>query len=317
MRIVFFGTSDFAVPSLVRLKECHEIVAVVTKSDKPKGRHLLSRPSPVKPKAQELNIPLLFIEEIPQDSAIKEVKKYDADLFVVVAYGEILSSEILKIPKLDSIGLHGSLLPKYRGAAPINRAILNGDRESGVTVFRLNERMDTGDIILQKAIVILDSDNTESLSLKLSDLGANLLLEAIGLIEKGQQRFIKQKEDEATYAPKLKKEDGIIDWTKSAIQIHNQVRAMYNWPGAFSNLSGRTIKIWQTSVVSLKVEGLHKPGDIIKVEPNGIFVACGEGTLWIKELQIEGGRRMSVSDYLLGHKLGDVPFGDTPFEDSP
>ncbi len=303
MKIVFFGTSDFAVPSLIRLNGCHKIAAVVTKSDKPKGRHLLSRPSPVKSKAQELNIPLFFIDDISEDYAAKELSRYKADLFVVVAYGTILSSNILSIPKFYTIGLHASLLPKYRGAAPINLAILNGDAESGVTTFRLNEKMDTGDIILQRAIAVLDSDNAEVLSLKLSLTGADLLLETTGLVERREEQFIKQREDEATYAPKLKKEDGIIDWTKSAIQIHNQVRAVYNWPGAFSNLGGHTIKIWQSNVVDSKAKGIDKPGAVIKVEPNGIFVACGEGILCVKELQAEGGRRMPVADYLLGHKI--------------
>ncbi len=303
MRIVFFGTSDFAVPSLVKLNASHELTAVVTKSDKPKGRHLLTKFSPVKSKAQELNIPLFFIEGVPRERVISELKKYNADLFVVVAYGEILSSEVLTIPKFYSIGLHGSLLPKYRGAAPINWAILNDDKETGVTVFRMDEGMDSGDIILQRRVKILDSDNTESLSLKLSVAGADLLLEAIGLIGNGETNFINQKEEEATFAPKLKKEDGIIDWTKSAVEIHNKVRAMYNWPGAFSNLSGRTVKIWQTHVVDSQPEGVNNPGEIIKIEPNGIFVACGKGMLRIKELQAEGGKRMPVSEYLRGHKI--------------
>lgn len=303
MRIVFFGTSDFAVPGLVKLNASHELTAVVTKSDKPKGRHLLTKSSPVKSKAQELNIPLFFIEGLPRERIISELKKYDADLFVVVAYGEILSSEILTIPKFYSIGLHGSLLPRYRGAAPINWAILNGDKETGVTVFKLDESMDAGDIILDKAIKILDSDNADTLSLKLSVTGADLLSEAIPLIERGEVKFIKQKGKKATFAPKLKKEDGIIDWTKSAVEIHNKVRAMYNWPGAFSNLSGRTVKIWQTHVVESQSEGVNNPGEIIKIEPNGIFVACGKGMLWIKELQAEGGKRMPVSEYLRGHKI--------------
>ncbi len=303
MKILFFGTSAFSVPSLVKLNECHELLLVVTKPDKPKGRHLLSLPSPIKSKAQELNIPLFFIEKSPPERIINELRKYQAELFVVIAYGNILPSNIFSVPRFYSIGLHASLLPKYRGAAPINWAILNGDRQTGVTVFRLNEKMDAGDIILQKADVILDSDNAEALSLRLSEIGANLLLEAIALIEEGKGEFVKQVEDEATYAPKLKKEDGIIDWTKGAIQIHNQVRAMYNWPGAFSDLGGRAIKFWQTDVIDLQLEGHHKPGEVIKVKPNGLFVSCGKGTLWIKELQLEGGRRMSVSDYLLGHKI--------------
>lgn len=303
LKIVFFGTSDFAVPSLIKLRENNSLLVVVTKADKPKGRRLLTKPSVVKSKAQVLNVPLFFMEQFSQDRAIDELKRYDADLFVVVAYGQILPSEILSIPKFYSIGLHASLLPKYRGAAPINGAILNGDRQTGVTVFKLNERMDSGDIILQKAVEILDSDNAQSLSLKLSVAGAGLLLEAIGLIERGEAKFVKQKEEEASFAPKLKKEDGIIDWTESASQVHNRTRAMYNWPGAFSSLGGRTIKIWSTAVSDSQTKGEYKPGEIIKVESSGIVVACARGNICIRELQPEGGRRMSVSEYLRGHKV--------------
>lgn len=308
MRIVFFGTSDFAVSSLVKLNRCHRIAAVVTKPDKPKGRHLLLRPSLIKLKAQELNIPLFFIEQDSHEHAIDELKKYDADLFVVIAYGGILPSDILSIPKFYSLGLHASLLPKYRGAAPINWAILNGEETTGVTVFKLSEEMDTGDIILQRRVEILDSDDAGTLSLKLSEEGSHLLLEVMGLIEERKERFIKQREEDATYAPRLRKEDGAIDWTKDATYIHNQVRAMYRWPGASSNLSGRTIKIWRASVTEPQVKGVYRPGEIIKAEQNGIFVACGRGALSIKEVQLAGGKQMSVSDFLQGHKISEGDF---------
>jgi len=308
MRIVFFGTSDFAVPSLVKLNGYHKIAAVVTKPDKPKGRRLLLRPSLIKLKAQELNIPLFLIERDYREQAIDELKGYDADLFVVIAYGGILPSDILSIPNLYSIGVHASLLPKYRGAAPINWAILNGEKTTGVTVFKLSEEMDTGDIILQRRVEILDSDDAGTLSLKLSEEGANLLLEAMGLIEGRKEQFIKQREEDATYAPRLRKEEGIIYWTKDATYIHNQVRAMYRWPGASSNLSGRTIKIWRASVAEPQVKGTYKPGEIIKVEQNGISVACGKGALSIKELQLAGGKQMSVSDFLQGHKISAGDF---------
>ncbi|KPK40170.1 MAG: hypothetical protein AMJ78_07480 [Omnitrophica WOR_2 bacterium SM23_29] len=308
MRIVFFGTSDFAVPGLVKLNKCHRIAAVVTKPDKPKGRHLLLRPSLIKLKAQELNIPLFFIEQDSHKHAIDELKRYDADLFVVIAYGGILPSDILSIPKFYSMGVHASLLPKYRGAAPINWAILNGNKTTGVTVFKLSEKMDTGDIILQRRVEILDSDDAGTLSLKLSEEGANLLLEAMELIEGRKEQFIKQREEDATYAPRLRKEDGAIDWTKDATYIHNQVRAMYMWPGASSNLSGRAIKIWRAFVAQPQVKGVYRPGEIIKAEQNGILVACGKGVLSVKVVQLAGGKQMSVSDFLQGHKISAGDF---------
>lgn len=308
MKIVFFGTSDFAVPSLARLTGYHEIAAVITKPDKPQGRHLLTRPSAVKSKAQELGIFVSSIEDIPISETIAKLKSYEADLFVVIAYGQILPIDVLSLPKLYSVGLHASLLPKYRGASPISWAVLSGERRTGVTVFKLTEKMDAGDIIMQQEAEILTSDNAHTLSVKLSELGADLLLKAAGTIEKKQERFVKQIEDEATFTPKLKKEDGLIDWKESASEIHNKVRAMFGWPGAFSNLNGHKIKILVAEIGEAESSRSRKPGEIIKVEPDGITVSCGQGIIKIRELQAEGGKRLAVSEYLPGHKVSPGDF---------
>lgn len=303
MTIVFFGTSGFAVPSLVKLSKFHDIAAVVTKPDKPKGRNLKPAPSIVKIKADSLGIPVISIDEMPAAQALAVLKKYKADLFVVIAYGKILSVEILSLPELYSIGLHASLLPKYRGASPINWAILNGEEKTGVTVFKLNGKMDAGEIIMQKEADILGPDNAETLSEKLSNLGANLLVKAADSIAERKAQFIKQDESEATVTPKLNKEDGRIDWNKPAPEIHNKVRAFYGWPGAFSRLNGRTIKIWDAEPADLPAQKAPAPGGIAALDSGGMIVACGNGFLRIKELQAEGGKRMKTSSYVLGNKV--------------
>ncbi|MDD5072427.1 MAG: methionyl-tRNA formyltransferase [Candidatus Omnitrophica bacterium] len=303
MTIVFFGTSGFAVPSLVKLSKFHDIAAVVTKPDRPKGRNLKPAPSLVKIKADSLDIPVTSIDDISSARALDELKKYKADLFVVIAYGKILPGEILSLPKIYSIGLHASLLPKYRGASPINWAILNGEEKTGVTVFKLSGKMDAGEIITQKDADILDSDNAETLSEKLSNLGANLLVRAVDSIEERKAQFIKQDESEASLTPKLKKEDGRIVWDKPASEVHNKVRAFYGWPGAFSSLNGRIIKIWATEPSDLPAQKGQSPGRIAALDSGGITVACGSGFLRIKELQPEGGKRMKAKDYVLGNKV--------------
>ncbi|MFH0772245.1 MAG: methionyl-tRNA formyltransferase [Candidatus Omnitrophota bacterium] len=321
MKIVFFGSADFAVPALIKLKESNKILTVVTKPDKPKGRRLLTSPSEVKLKAQELGLNISHIEGLSPASASEMLAGYSADLFIAIAYGQILSLDILSLPKFYSVGLHASLLPKYRGASPINWAILNGETQTGVTVFRLNEKMDAGDIISQEVVKILESDNAETLYSRLSLTGADLLSRSIPLIESGRQELKRQNEAKATFTPKLKKEDGLINWTEDATLIHNKVRGLYNWPGTFSDFRGRKIKIWETETAVDAIRNERsKPGEIIKVESSAIFVACGCGVLKIKELQVEGGRRVAVSDYLSGHKIsagdcftpGDVPQRDTP-----
>lgn len=305
MNIVFFGTSGFAVPSLEKLWKHHDVVAVVTKPDKPRGRRLISVPSPVKEAAGRLKLPVVSIEGSSAAQAESLLKAHDADLFIVIAYGRILPLKVLSLPRLYPIGLHASLLPKYRGPSPINWAILKGERETGVTVFRLNEEMDAGDIIMQKPIDILYSDNAETLSIKLANLGANLLVKAVDAIGERMPQLIKQDSREATFTRKLRKEDGILNWEEPAVDIHNKVRGLYGWPGAFSRFGTTTIKIWKTSLVPAPGTAGEsaKPGEIVKIERAGISVACGKDALLIIELQAEGGKRMKAADYALGHRV--------------
>jgi methionyl-tRNA formyltransferase len=291
MKIVFFGTSDFAVPSLTGLAGCHDIAAVITKPDKPRGRHLLTCSSPVKEKAQELGLPVSSMEG-------PALKNYEADLFIAT----------LCLPKLYSIGLHASLLPKYRGASPINSALSNGETLTGVTVFKLSEKMDAGDIIMQEEVEILNSDNARMLSVKLSRAGADLLLKAVDVIGKRSECLKKQNDKEATFTRRLKKEDGLIDWKSGAAEIHNKVRAMFGWPGAFSDLNGHRVKILATEIARLERAETREPGRIVKAGPDAIEVSCGQGTIMVKELQAEGGKRLAASDYLLGHKVSAGDF---------
>ena len=263
----------------------------------------MTRPSAVKAKAQELGLPVFSLEDLPLADAVNKLKRYEADLFVVIAYGRILPAGILSLPKFYSIGLHASLLPKYRGASPINWALLNGEKRTGVTVFKLSEKMDAGDIIMQEEADILNSDNAQTLSVKLSEVGVDALLRAVDVIGKRSERFGRQKDEEATFTPRLKKEDGLIDWERSAAEVHNKVRAMFGWPGAFSDLSGHKVKILVTEIGQPQEAGTHRAGEIIRVGPDGIEVSCGQGMIKVKELQAEGGKRLAVSEYLLGHKV--------------
>ncbi len=307
MKIVFLGTSEFAVPSLKKLHNTHGITAVITKSDKPQGRRLVSAPSPVKAAALELGLQVSSVEGLPADKAAEALSGYGADIFIVIAYGQILPAKILSLPGMGSIGLHASLLPKYRGPSPINWAIINGETKTGVTVFRLNEKMDAGPIVSQRQVEILPSDNERTLSEKLSVTGAELLSGAVSDIASGRAAFAEQDASEATVTGKLKKEDGRIDWSQPAAVIHNRIRGLYGWPGAFSPLSGKTVKIWSSILSGTAGIDPSGPGKVIAVDKGGITVSCGTGTLTVAELQAEGGKRMKAGEYALGHnvRVGD------------
>ena len=304
MKIVFLGTSEFAVPSLKKLHNTHGISAVITKRDKPQGRRLLSAPSPVKAAAQELGLPVSSVEGLPADKAVEALAEYRADIFIVIAYGQILPAKVLSLPAMGSIGLHASLLPKYRGPSPINWAIINGETTTGVTVFRLNEKMDEGAIVSQRRVEILPSDNAQTLSDKLAVTGAELLSGSVTDIASGRASFTEQDAKEATVTGKLKKEDGRIDWSRPASVINNRVRGLYGWPGAFSSLSGKAVKIWSSGLPSaVEAAGASNPGMITAIDKEGITVGCGDGSVIILELQAEGGRRMKASEYALGHNV--------------
>jgi len=303
MKIVFFGTSIFAIPSLKALAESrHEILLVVTQPDRKKGRHLNLKPPAVKEIASSLNIPVFQPERISGQETIERLKKVNADLFVVVSFGQILNQKVLSIPKRFSVNLHASLLPKYRGAAPINWAIVNGERKSGVTIFRLVEKMDEGDVITKEEVDIKDTDTAITLSERLSQKGAKLLVNTVDSIEKDKSVFTRQDGQLATFAPKLKKKDGLINWSLSAAELHNRTRGFLPWPSAFTYLNGKRLKILKTKVC--RSEKLGDCGQIAGIEPDlGLLVHTKEGYLAIQELQLEGSKPMAFDEFLRGHKL--------------
>jgi len=294
------GTPEFAVLSLKALiKSEHDIVAVVAQPDKPKGRGRKLTPPPTKALAEEYNIPVLQPEKIKTKEFLEELKGLNPDLICVTAYGKILPKELLELPPHGCINVHASLLPKYRGAAPINWAIVRGERETGITTILMDEGMDTGDMLLRQEIQIHDQDDGGSLSEKLSRLGGELLLETIVQLKKGVLNPAKQDESQATYAPMLKKSDGEIKWEKSAIEIWNLIRGMNPWPGTFTKLSNKSLKIFSASVV----DGQGKPGEGIESGSGILRVATGKGALDILELQIEGGKRLDIKAFLAGRKI--------------
>jgi methionyl-tRNA formyltransferase len=305
MNIVFFGSSQFAAPALKALiGSGHEISCVVTQPDSQKGRGLRLAETAVKKVAQEANLKIYQPQRINTAEALRLLKGLKPDLFVVVAYGQILSKGLLEIPKIFSINVHASLLPRYRGAAPINWAIINGERKSGITIIRMTEEMDAGAILLQRATDILGQDTAVTLAEKLSDLGANLLLDSLRLIRDNKINLILQNEAEASFAPKLKKEDGLICWNKAAREVHNQIRGCLNWPGAFTYYKGNLLKIYKATVKASGHQGIAvSAGEIVGVAKEGISVATGKDNLVIEELQMEGRRRMEAGEFIAGHKI--------------
>jgi len=302
MDIVFFASSAFALKPLERLiASGQRILCVVTQPDRAKGRGLALASTPVKEIAQDYHLKIYQPEELNVKETIEFLKDLKAELFIVVAYGKIFCKELLEIPKLFSINLHASLLPKYRGAAPINWAIINGEKESGVSVIKMNERMDAGEIILQERIAVDILDTNLSLTEKLSDLGAQALLTSIDLILNKQYSLIPQDEKKATYAPLLKKEDGKIRWFMPAEKIYNLVRGCQVWPGAFSRINNKIVKIWKAKVNHEDFSA--QPGTILRADENGILVKTGAGNLVVEELQIESAKKMRAADFLRGHKL--------------
>ena len=298
MKIIFFGSSEFAVPSLERILDSgHEVMAVVTQPDREKGRDLEIQATPVKNFASSRKVPIYQPENLRDHSVQERLKGLSADLFVVVAYGKILPRELLDIPGFYAINLHASLLPKYRGAAPIARAIMSGEKETGLTIIRMNEKMDEGDVVLQRKVGIEGADTSEALSQRLSRLGAILLIDAIRFIEEERISFKKQNERKATLAPILKKEDGLIDWNKDASEIHNKVRGTIPWPGAYTYFDSKKINIWKTSVL----DGSGAPGEVIETGKE-LLVGAKKGLLKIEEIQIEGKRRMESAEFLRGYR---------------
>lgn len=304
MKIVFMGTPDFAVGALEKLIEAgHEIELVVTQPDKEKGRGKEVSMSAVKECALKHNLPVFQPVRIKTPENVLELKKYPADVFVVAAFGQILSKEILDMPKYGCINIHASLLPKYRGASPIAWSVLNGDKETGVTIMQMAEGMDTGDILYQKAIEIDKKETTEGLFDKLMYLGADMIVEALNLLEKGELKAIPQDESKATKVGKMDKTFGLINWSEDAEVIERKVRGLYSWPSAYTFLNGKRLKVFNADVVDTLSKEV--PGSVIAVTKDSFTVMTGKGGLKIDDVQIEGKRRMNVREFLLGNSLSE------------
>lgn len=304
MRVVFLGTPDFGVPSLLALKNAgYEVVGVFTQPDKPKGRGNKMVASPVKECAQKLGIPVFQPVKIRKDG-LEDLQRLQPDLCVTAAFGQILSQQILDIPKFGTVNVHSSLLPKYRGSAPINYAIMEGETVTGITTMLTDKGMDTGDILLQKKIEILPGETAGELMDRMAPIGAELLIETIRLLEKGECPRQKQKEEEASYFPMMKKEMGEIDWTMPADRIVNRIRGLSPWPGTYTFIGGEVFKIWKGEEV--KTDSTE-PGAIAAANPKeGLLIQAGRNAVRVLELQAPGGKRMNAKDYLRGHPISSA-----------
>jgi len=307
MKIVFFGSGKFAVKVLESLHQSNrEIVLVVTQPDRKKGRHLHLGITPVKDYAVLHQLKIFQPEHINQSESLARLKSENADIFVVVSYGRILSKDALALPKKMCVNIHASLLPKYRGAAPINRALMDGAKGMGVTFIQMNEFMDKGDIIFKKSVPIGRSDNILSLDNNLSEVAACSVNKVLDLIETGKINLKKQNDKIATYAPLMKKQDGLIDWKRSPRTIYDQFRGCFGWPGSFTHLNGKMLKILAMKMGKRKKVG--KCGEIIAAHDNILEVACLSGSVLITEVLPESHARMPVKSFLAGHHVsaGDM-----------
>ncbi len=298
MKLVYMGTPDFAVPPLTALVEAgHEVAAVVTQPDKPKGRGKAVLMTPVKEKALSYGIPVYQPARIKKDEEfLKTLREINPDAIVVAAFGQILPKEILELPKYGCVNIHASLLPKYRGAAPIQWAVIDGEKESGITTMMMDVGLDTGDMLDRTVIPLAEDETGGSLFEKLSRAGGPLILKTLEALENGTAVRTKQPEEGATYAGMLDKSLGNIDWTQSAAKIERLIRGLNPWPSAYTGYKGKTMKLWAADVLEGTFEGV--PGEIIKVEKERFLVRTGDGALAVKELQLEGKKRMDAASFL-------------------
>jgi methionyl-tRNA formyltransferase len=298
------GTPEFAVPSLQVLLDGQDVVVgVVTQPDQPSGRGMILHAPPVKKLAEAYQVPVFQPAKLRTPEALEPFRAWQPDLIVVAAYGRMLPNSVLTLPPLGCINVHASLLPKYRGAAPIQWAIAEGEEETGVTIMRISERMDTGDILLQKAIPIEADDTGGSLHDKLSTLGAEALRETLQLLKQGQLLARPQNEADATYTPIIKKEDGRIDWRLSAITIERRIRAFNPWPSAYTTFGGKLLKVFKAHLEAQPLRTHVNPGTVTEVSPVHLLVATGDGQLSLLEVQLEGKRRMPIEEFLRGHPI--------------
>ena len=303
MKIVFMGTPDFSVGALDALVAAgHEVTAVVTQPDKAKGRSGQMQFPPVKECAIRHNIPVFQPVRVKTPEAVEQLRQYEADVFVVAAFGQILSKEILTMPRLGCVNIHASLLPKYRGASPINWCIINGEEETGVTIMQMDEGVDTGDILATVKVKIADDETAESLFEKLSKAGAELIVDTLPKLERGEITPVKQNDTESSHTKMMRKSLGEIDWSKSAVEIERLVRGLNSWPSAYTYINGKSVKLWRCAVADKDFNGRDRAGEIMSVTKDTVEIACGTGILRICELQLEGKKRMDVKSFLLGNQ---------------
>lgn len=302
MKIIYMGTPDFAVPALKRLAKVHEVAAVFTQPDKPKGRKMILTPPDVKVCANELGIPVYQPDTFKDGKALEIIEKYNPDVIVVAAYGKILPQSVLDAPKYGCVNIHGSLLPKYRGAAPIQQAVLNGDKITGITTMMMDAGLDTGDILMTAQTEIGENETSGELFDRLSVMGGDLIIDTLSALENNTVTPKKQDDTKACHTSKIDKSYCPIDFSKTAAEVHNQIRGLNPWPVATVRLDGKSIKIYSSKIC----ESCGKPGTILSVKP--FVVACADKSVEILELQPEGKKRMDASAFVLGHKLNK---GDT------
>lgn len=305
-RIVFMGTPEFAVPSLAALFDIGEVVAVVTQPDKPKGRGQALAISPVKAFAQERGVPVLQPQKLRTPPFSEELRKLAPDVCVVTAYGKILPKDLLETPTRGCVNVHASLLPRFRGAAPIQWAIAHGDAETGVSLMVMDEGLDTGPVLAEKRLPIAAEETSASLHDRLSSLGGELLRQYLPAYLRGELKPVPQPSEGVVLAPIIQKEDGRLDFTRPAVELERRVRAFTPWPGAFTSLEGKLLKVHRVKVGEARGE----PGTVLAAGPQGLEVACREGSLVLVEVQLEGKRVMKVGEFLAGHKVAQ---GSRPF----
>ena len=304
MKIVYMGTPDFAVPPLAALvKAGYEVTAVITQPDKPKGRGKTLLPTPVKEEAMKHEITVYQPQKVRDPEFVEVLKNLAPDMIVVAAFGQIIPKEILDMPKYGCINIHASLLPKYRGAAPIQQAVIDGEKESGVTIMKMGMGLDTGDMISQAVVTLSEDETGGSLFDRLAETGASLLIQTIPSIENGTATYTKQPEESPTpYAAMITKKMGLLDFSRNAEVLERLVRGMNPWPSAYTYLNNKTLKVWK-AVVEDAESGKVAPGTIVGVDKKGIHVACGEKILVLREVQLEGKKRMETDAFLRGYQV--------------
>ncbi|MFH1147153.1 MAG: methionyl-tRNA formyltransferase [Pseudomonadota bacterium] len=307
-KAIFMGTPAFAVPSIESLIRYQgvDIMSVVTQPDQPKGRGLTLTPSPVKVIAHKTGLPVLQPEKIRNEEFLNTIRKHEPDIIIVVAYGKILPKALLEIPEFGAVNVHGSLLPKYRGAAPVQWAIINGEKRTGVTIMKMDEGMDTGPVLLTEETEIRPADTSGALGERLAVIGADALIKALEGLREGTIEPRPQPETIVSYAPLLKKKDGLIDWRLSAGLLFNLIRGMDPWPGSYSFWHGKLCHFFKPLPVDNPAAG--EPGEILAVDNSGLVVATGKGCILLGEIKLEGSRRMSVAEFRRGRaiKTGEV-----------